>query len=100
MLNFKKLELKWSARKSNKNVFLLSFPKFLDLILASTIHLGCIPCLCENLALYVNLIWILFGVASNLNLNSNLNPLNSLRDIGKRYCTFQADNLTTSPAPL
>jgi hypothetical protein len=42
-VEFQNVELKWSARKSNKIVFLLSFPKFLDLILASTILLGCIP---------------------------------------------------------
>jgi hypothetical protein len=43
-VEFQKLELKWSARMSNKIVFLLPSPKFLDLILASTILLGCIPC--------------------------------------------------------
>jgi hypothetical protein len=43
-VEFQKLELKWSARDSNKSVFLLPSPKFLDLILAPTILLGFIPC--------------------------------------------------------
>jgi hypothetical protein len=43
-VEFQKLELKWSARKSNKIVFLLPSPKFSDLILAPTILLGFIPC--------------------------------------------------------
>jgi hypothetical protein len=43
-VEFQKLELKWSARKSNKIVFLFPSPKFLDLILASTIPLGFKPC--------------------------------------------------------
>jgi hypothetical protein len=43
-VEFQKLELKWSARLSNKIVSLLPSPKFLDLILASTIPLGFKPC--------------------------------------------------------
>jgi hypothetical protein len=43
-VEFQKLEWKWSARKSDKVVFILPSPKFLDLILASTILLGFIPC--------------------------------------------------------
>jgi hypothetical protein len=43
-VEFQKLELKWSARKSNKIVSLLLSPKFLDLILSSTIPLGFKPC--------------------------------------------------------
>jgi hypothetical protein len=43
-VEFQKLELKWSARKSNKIVFLLLSPQFLDLILASTMLIGLITC--------------------------------------------------------
>jgi hypothetical protein len=43
-VEFQKLELKWSARKSNKIVFLFLSLKFLDLILASTMLLGLITC--------------------------------------------------------
>jgi hypothetical protein len=43
-VEFQKLELKWSARLSNKIVSLFPSPKFLDLILASTVPLGFKPC--------------------------------------------------------
>jgi hypothetical protein len=43
-VEFQKLELKWSARKSNKIVFLFLSPKFVDLILASNMLLGLMTC--------------------------------------------------------
>jgi hypothetical protein len=43
-VEFQTLELKWSARLSNKIVSLFPSPKFLDLILASTVPLGFKPC--------------------------------------------------------
>jgi hypothetical protein len=43
-VEFQKLELKWSARLSMKIVLLFPSPKFLDLILDSTIPLGFKPC--------------------------------------------------------
>jgi hypothetical protein len=43
-VEFQKLELKWSTRKSNKVVFLFLSPKFLDLILASNMLLGLMTC--------------------------------------------------------
>jgi hypothetical protein len=43
-VEFQKLELNWSARKSNKAVFLSLSPQFLDLVVASTMLLGFINC--------------------------------------------------------
>jgi hypothetical protein len=43
-VEFQKLELKWSARLSIKVVPLFLSPKFLDLILASSMLLGLITC--------------------------------------------------------
>jgi hypothetical protein len=45
---------------------------------------------------YLDFIWGEF----KFELNSNLNQLNSLRDIGKRHCAPRAANLPFRPAPL